>query len=163
MIKKILALGAGALLGLTLAGCDKTEEAPGTRVNEGTSKAANSPANAPSANSPLVTTPHRVMISVPGNTRLSATQLDYVIRMQDKIKQNWRPIESDKQYSVGCEFSVTRPGYLVEVHPITATAKTRAIEKSLDTVRMQAPYGIMPEEFGEGPVTFRCDFVYLPK
>lgn len=148
-----LAIGLASFLGLSLAGCQKGgQESPGAPVNEGTSRAAK-----------LDTTAHRVMVSVPGNSRLSAAQLDYVIKMQDKIKENWRPIESDKQYSVGCEYSVTRPGYLMEVHPITATAKNRAIEKSLDTVRMQAPYGVMPEEFGEGPVTFRCDFVYLPK
>lgn len=148
-----LALSLASFLGFSLAGCqNKAPEAPTGSVNEGTSGPVK-----------LDKTSHRVMVSVPGNSRLSAAQLDYVIKMQDKIKENWRPIESDKQYSVGCEYAVTRPGYLMEVHPITATAKNRAIEKSLDTVRMQAPYGVMPEEFGEGPVTFRCDFVYLPK
>lgn len=111
---------------------------------------------------PAPKSPHRVMAAVAGNASLSPLQLQYLVNMQNKLLTAWRPVPSDKQYSVTCEFNVTRPGFCSDVHVVAASANQRSIEKTLDTVRMQAPFGALPSDFKEAPVTFRCDFVYNP-
>lgn len=112
---------------------------------------------------PAFVSPHRIMVSLASGESLSAGGQDYLLRLQERLARGWQPIPSDKQYSVAIEFTITRPGLCADAHVISATCNKKAMEKTIDMIRMQAPFEALPEDFKDAPVTFRCDFVYLPQ
>jgi hypothetical protein len=104
-----------------------------------------------------------VMVSLVGNTSFTPTQQQYCIDLQNRLSEGWRPLKSDRRYSVAVEFLITRPGYCSDVHPVSATGGQRAIERTVDSVKMCGPFGPLPDSFQEAPAQFRCDFLYKPE
>lgn len=137
---------------VTCGGCKKAEDVKGN-----SSGAAEVQADIPAPQSP-----NQVHVWVVGNANMNRTQLKYTENMANKILTAWRPVPANRKYLVSCELLVTRPGYCSNVHPVGASANQKSIEKALDTVRMQAPFGPLPADFKDAPVEFKVDLIYNP-
>ena len=107
--------------------------------------------------------PHKVMVSPVSDHSYTPEQQRYCIDLQNRLAEGWRPLKSDHRYSVAVEFLITRPGYCSDVHTVSATGGQRAIERTVDSVKIQSPFAPLPADFKDAPAPFRCDFIYYPE
>lgn len=146
-MRLVLSLALTAILAGGLYGCSK-ETTTTTTTTETTVKQSG---------------PNSVMISLLDSSKQTREQQEYLLQLQNIIGSAWKPSKADKRYSVSCEFTVTRPGYLAEIHATSSSGSHRRIEAALDTVRKLAPFPALPASFKEAPMQFRCDFLYVPQ
>ncbi|MBK7746548.1 MAG: TonB C-terminal domain-containing protein [Candidatus Obscuribacter sp.] len=149
-MRLLFGLALSILLLGSVTGCSKGDTDSAVKTTETSTEAANA----------VPSSPHRVMVSLLDPSKQTREQQEYLLQLQNIILKAWTPGKSDKQYSVSCEFSLTHPGYLAEIHPTSSSGNQRRIEQALDTIRKLAPFPRVPAIFEETPVNFRCDFVY---
>lgn len=140
---------------LTMTGCAKSGGNATTSTTTTTTTSTTTAAPLPKD--------RKVMVSLVNNTSFTPAQQQYCIDLQNRLAEGWRPLKSDHRYSVAVEFLITRPGYCSDVHAVSATGSHRAIERTVDSVKMCGPFGPLPDSFQEAPAQFRCDFLYLPE
>ena len=107
--------------------------------------------------------PHNVMISLAGGAPLSRDQQPYVISLQDKIADRWQPIAAKLKYSVGIEFTLTRPGLTSNVTSVSSMGTRKAVESCKDAILRADRFDPLPAQFKESPQTFLCEFIYNPQ
>jgi len=105
---------------------------------------------------------HKVMVSPISESSFTPAQQQYCIDLQNRLTEGWRPLKNDRRYSVAVVFTITRPGLCTDVHTVSATGGQRAIERTVDSVKMLSPFAPLPADFVDAPAQFRCDFLYYP-
>jgi len=118
------------------------------------------PASAPVAARPV--SPHHVMVSLAAGEPMTRDQQAYVIQLQEKISAKWQPVAAKLKYSVGIEFTVTKPGLTSDVKAVSSMGTRRQIEACRDAILRADHFDPLPEHFKTAPQTFLCEFMYNP-
>jgi|GEM_PF-3656256 len=118
------------------------------------------PAPAPAAAKPA--SPHHVMVSLAAGEAMTRDQQAYVIQLQDKISAKWQPVAAKLKYSVGIEFTVTKPGLTSEVKAVSSMGTRKQIEACRDAILRADHFDPLPAHFKTAPQTFLCEFMYNP-
>ncbi len=139
-----------------VSGCSKTDT-----VGQATTTTTTTTTTSSSETRPVG--PHRVMVMPLSESSFTPAQQQYCIDLQNRLTDGWRPLKSERRYSVAVAFTITRPGLCTDVHTVSATGGQRAIERTVDSVKMLSPFAPLPADFQEAPAQFRCDFLYYPE
>jgi hypothetical protein len=108
--------------------------------------------------------PHHVMVSLAGGVPMARDQQDYVIKLQEKIADRWQPVPARLKYSVGLEFTVTRPGLITsDVRAVSSMGTRKMIESCRDAILRADRFDPLPAQFKTSPQTFMCEFMYNPQ
>jgi hypothetical protein len=104
------------------------------------------------------------MVSLAANVPMTRDQQAYVIKLQEKIAERWQPVSAKLKYSVGIEFTVTRPGLVTrDVRAVSSMGTRKMIEGCRDAILRADRFEPLPPQFKEAPQTFLCEFMYNPQ
>ncbi|MBS1989050.1 MAG: hypothetical protein JSS83_00960 [Cyanobacteria bacterium SZAS LIN-3] len=107
--------------------------------------------------------PHNVMVSLAAGESMTRDQQAYVIQLQDKIAAKWQPVPAKLKYSVGIEFTVTKPGLVTDVKAVSSMGSRKTIESCRDAILRADHFDALPAYFKTPPQTFLCEFMYNPQ
>jgi len=107
--------------------------------------------------------PHHVMISLAAGEPMTRDQQAYVIQLQDKVSAKWQPVAAKLKYSVGIEFTVTKPGLTSDVKAVSSMGTRKQIEACRDAILRADHFDPLPDYFKTAPQTFLCEFMYNPQ
>src|ERR1700691_2742283 len=96
---------------------------------------------------PKPRSPHHVMVSLAAGEPMARDQQDYVIQLQEKIADRWQPVPAKLKYSVGIEFTVTRPGLVTsDVRAVSSMGNAKTIESCRDAILRAERFAPLPAQ-----------------